>query len=398
MDRLRVLTFTSLYPNAAQPRHGIFAEHRLRHLLGTGCVETRVVAPVPWLPGALSRYVRDGVCRRIPVADRRGGLDILYPRYPSVPKVGMTLAPFLMAAAMLKPLRAMIRQGFDFDVLDAFYFYPDGVAAAILGRVLDKPVVITAYGTDVNVIPRYALPRRLIRWAARRAFGITPVCQALKDALVELGVSERKIRVILHGVDLDLFAPAQDRAALRARLGLSRPTLLSVGNLIELKGHHIAIDAMTDLADMDLLIAGHGPMEADLRAQVTKLGLGERVRFLGLVSQPDLPAYYAAADALVLASSREGIPNVLMESMACGTPVIATPAGGIPEVVTAPEAGLLVPERSPQALVQAVRALFRDRPDRAATRRFAERFSWGDTAAQHLAVLRAAKDQASSIR
>ncbi|MFQ5773770.1 MAG: glycosyltransferase family 4 protein [Kiloniellaceae bacterium] len=387
MRKLRVLTFTSVYPNAAQPGHGVYTERRLRNLLATGDIESRVVAPVPWVPAAMRGSRRYGPYYHVPVADRREGIDILYPRYPTVPKIGMTPAPFLMASALAGPLRKIARGAFDFDILDAFYFYPDGVAAAILGRLFDKPVVITAFGSDINLIPDHYWPRRMIRWAAGRAAGVTAVCEALKHRLVELGVPAQKIHVILHGVDLRLFVPPQDRARVQARLGMSRPTLLSVGSLIERKGHHIAIEAMADLPDFDLLIAGEGEMERTLRDQVAALGLGDRIRFLGHVNERDLPAYYGAADALVLPSSREGIANVLLESMACGTPVIATRVWGAPEVITVPEAGVMMPERTARALVDAVRALFADYPDRAATRRFVERFSWDDTAAQHLAVL-----------
>lgn len=395
MDKLKVLTFTSLYPNAAQSRHGIFTEHRLHSLLATGEVEARVVAPVPWVPGFLRESAQFGVYDRVPGSDRRGGIDILYPRYPTLPKIGMTLAPFLLATAMLRPLRMLIRGGFDFDVLDAFYLYPDGVAAALLGLILGKPVVVTAFGTDVNVLPDYTLPRAMIRWAARRASAVTTVSQALKDKLVSLGVPQTKVHVIRHGVDFRLFAPPADRAALRGRLGMSRPVLLCVGHLIELKGQHVAIEAMSDLPDMELWVIGHGEMDSRLRALAAELGLADRVKFLGHVDQSDLPAYYGAADALILASSREGIPNVILESMACGTPVVATRVGGVPEVLTAPEAGLLIPKRSAEALARTVRALFRDYPDRAATRRYVERFSWTDTAAQHLAVLQEVKSRDS---
>ncbi len=128
-------------------------------------------------------------------------------------------------------------------------------------------------------------------------------------------------------------------------------------------------------------------METALRKQAAKLGLADRVRFLGCVNQRDLAEYYGAAEALVLPSSREGIANVLLESMACGTPVVVTQVWGAPEVITAPEAGTMMSERTAPELVRAVRALFQDYPDRTATRRFAERYRWSDTAAQHLAIL-----------
>jgi teichuronic acid biosynthesis glycosyltransferase TuaC len=118
------------------------------------------------------------------------------------------------------------------------------------------------------------------------------------------------------------------------------------------------------------------------------LGVSERVRFLGTLPQDELRAYYGVADALVLASSREGWANVLLESMACGTPVIATAVGGSAEVVVAPEAGLLLATRSAEALVQAIAQLRNAYPDRAATRRYAERFGWDETTAGQIKLFR----------
>jgi len=299
----------------------------------------------------------------------------------------MTVAPALLAASLIRPIQRIIDEGFDFDVLDSYYFYPDGVAAILLGRHFGKPVVISALGTDINLIPQYTLPRRMIQWAAHNAAGITTVCRALKDGLVDLGVPESSIRVVLHGVDLQLFQPPANREELRTTLRLKRPTLLSVGHLIERKGHYIAIEALKSLPEMELVIAGDGPEEASLKRLADSCGVASRVRFLGHVNQGDLRTYYGAADALILASSREGIANVLLEAMACGTPVVATKVWGAPEVVTAPEAGVLVPERTPAALAASVQDLFDNYPDRVATRRFVEKYSWAQTTEDHLALL-----------
>ena len=214
--------------------------------------------------------------------------------------------------------------------------------------------MITARGTDLNLIPRYNLPRRMIQWAAGHAAGMITVCKALKDTLVDLGVAPQRIEVLRNGVDLELFRPGA-RPERRAELGLRGRTLLSVGFLVPRKAHDLAIAALPMLPDTDLLIAGEGPEEASLKALAARLGVAERVRFLGALPQARLRDYYGAADALVLASSREGWANVLLESMACGTPVVASNVWGTPEVVAAPEAGVLMAERTPQALAQAVR-------------------------------------------
>jgi glycosyltransferase involved in cell wall biosynthesis len=135
---------------------------------------------------------------------------------------------------------------------------------------------------------------------------------------------------------------------------------------------------------MDLVIVGNGPERAALGALAQELDLGDRVTFAPVMAQKDLRHFFGAADALVLASSREGWANVLLESMACGTPVVASKVGGTPEVVTAPEAGVMMAERTPEALAGAVRELFSSYPDRGATRRYAEGFSWDATTAGHL--------------
>jgi teichuronic acid biosynthesis glycosyltransferase TuaC len=231
----------------------------------------------------------------------------------------------------------------------------------------------------VNLIPQYAGPRRMIQDAAARAAGIVTVCQALKDALVELGVAADRVTVLRNGVDLEAFRPV-DRAEARRALGFARPTLLTVGHLIPRKGVDLAIRALASLPGCELAIVGAGPEEPSLRALASSSGVAERVRFAGRIPQSDLKTWYTAADALVLASDREGWANVLLESMACGTPVIATNVWGNPEVVTAPEAGVLMRARTPEALAEAAWALLASPPDRAATRRYAERFGWDETA------------------
>lgn len=374
-QKIRLLVFTSLYPNAAQPRHGVFVEERLRHLVDSGRVAATVVAPVPWFPfrsaifGSYSRFAA------VPKEEERYGISILHPRYPVIPKLGMNVAPYLMYRALLPVLQKLKVDGADFDLIDAHYFYPDGVAAARLGAAIGAPVVISARGSDVTWITRYRRPRREIQDAAKQAAAIVTVSQALKDSLVALAVNAEKITVLSNGVDLDRFAPL-DRTSIRAQLGLEGTVWLTVGHLIELKGVNIVIEALARVPDITLLIAGDGPQQRKLRQLVRHLRLDARVRFLGAISHAKLSDYYNAADAMVLASSREGMPNVLLEAMACGTPVLATAVGGTPELITTPEAGELMRERNPDALVLAWNALQARKVDRAATRKFAERLGW----------------------
>jgi len=248
----------------------------------------------------------------------------------------------------------------------------------ILGRVLGKPVVITARGTDISLVPRYALPRWMIQRAGRRCAAIITVCKALKDELVDIGINPDKVTVLRNGVDLKQFYP-EDRQWARSVFGMSHFALASVGNLVPLKGHDLVIGVLPHLTDAELFIAGSGPEERRLRALANSLDVADRVHFLGMLTQDQLRLLYSGADALVLASSREGWANVLLESMACGTPVIATDVWGTPEVVAAPEAGVLVEERSTDALRFGIQRLRSALPDRLATRRYAEAFDWEAT-------------------
>lgn len=376
---MKILTFTTLYPNAVQKNHGVFVENRIKHLISNTPVQTIVVAPVPWFPFKHPVFGQYAQFANVPKIEERNGIKIYHPRYPIVPKIGMSITPVMMAVSMIKTIRKIQSNGYKFDLFDAHYFYPDGVAAIILGKIFNKPVVVTARGTDLNLIPKYRLPRAMIRWVAKRSAAMITVCQALKDTLVELGANDKKVTVLRNGVDLLKFSPPADRELLRLKLNIKSDALLSVGHLIPRKGHDIVIKALMDIPDVILFIAGNGPEEASLTQLVVDLGLKNRVVFLGEISHDQLCEYYGAVDTLVLASSREGWANVLLEAMACGTPVVATNVWGTPEVVNTPEAGCVVDKREPGEFAKAINQLLANRPDRTKTRRYAEKYSWDDT-------------------
>jgi glycosyltransferase involved in cell wall biosynthesis len=375
---MKLLTFSTLFPNTVKPSHGIFVETRLRYLLGSGKVESKVVAPVPWFPSQSKRFGDYAAFAKVPASETRYGIDVRHPRYLVIPKVGMTAAPWLLAQSAKKEIGRIIDEGYDFDAIDAHYFYPDGVAAVMLGKYFNKPVVITARGTDINLIPQYALPRKQLMWAADNAAGMITVCNALRDEMVGLGMPGERIVPLRNGVDLQRFQP-MDRQAARAKLGIDGFTIISVGLLDPRKAHDLTIGALPLMPDVKLLIAGTGPERRNLEAQAERLGVSDRVKLLGAVAQTDLKDYYNAADAMVLASSREGWANVLLESMACGTPVVASNVWGTPEVVAAPEAGVLMQERTSEGIADAMARLRAHYPDHAATRRYAENFSWDAT-------------------
>ncbi len=382
-----VLVFSTLYPNAVQPNHGVFVENRLAHTLAQGGLDATVIAPAPYFPSRNPIFGRYAAFAAIPASETRRGVEVLHPRYLVVPKAGSRWAPRALYQAGLRAARALQAKGKVLDVIDAHYFFPDGVAAAALGRALRLPVVITARGTDLTLIPRDPRARRSITWAAQEAAACIAVCDDLRLRLLALGAPERRTLTLRNGVDLEGFTPG-DRTACRARLGLSGFVLLSVGSLIPRKGHALTIEAMRSYPDATLLIAGSGPLRGRLEALARQLGVADRVRFLGEIPHAALPDLYRAADVMVLASEREGWANVLLESMASGTPVVATDVNGAREAVRSPAAGVLVGERTAGALAQAIDRLHRNPPPREETRRYAEAFGWSNVAVANRALLR----------
>ena len=385
---IRILTFSTLYPNSVNPNHGIFVETRLRELLLSGQVDAKVVSPVPWFFSKNQRFGNYAAMARIPSREIHNGIDVRHPRYLLFPKIGMTFSPILMALGALKEVKSLLDSGFDFDLIDAHYYYPDGVAAALLAKWLNKPFTVTARGSDINLISQYPLPRKLIRWTANQAQASITVSRALSEKLKEIGADNKKLMVLRNGVDIDRFHPIPQATARAELMWPNQPTLLSVGNLVENKGHHIAIELMVKMPNFRLVIVGDGPKREALKKIVQNLGLSERVTFTGRVTQSCLPTYYSAADILILASSREGWPNVILESMACGTPVIATDVGGIPEVVTTPSVGRLTSEYSVSGFLPLIRDLWENYPDRSYVRQYAEMFGWKEITGAQLSIFK----------
>lgn len=383
---LDVLTITSLYPNSEQTRHGVFVEERLRHLAATGRFNVQVVAPVPWFPFSSPAFGLYGRYARVPRVEERQGRAIMHPRYVAIPKVGMAMAPFLYAAG-IAPLVGRVLAGLRGPiVLDGHFLYPDGVATALLARRFGLPYVLTARGQDVTLFPDYTVPRALIRRACAGASRVITVSEALREALLGLGVAPERVVTLRNGVDLDKFRPG-DRAAARRDVGFGRRTLLAVGHLIPRKDHELIVRALPLVPDVDLVIVGEGPLRERLLGVARELGVGSRLRIVSNVLQDRLVTFYTAATLSVLTSRHEGMPNVVLESLACGTPVVATLVEGVPELLDAPAAGLLVRERTPVALAAGINAVLANLPDPARTRAHAAGLGWEPTIAGLAEVL-----------
>lgn len=379
---MKVLVYTSLYPNNVWTHHGVFVKERMTQFAKETGAQVRVVAPVPYFPsialGPWSGFSQ--VLRRETIE----GIEVHHPRYLLIPKISMMLHGLLMAVAAVPLLRRLRRES-TFDVIDAHFVYPDGFAAVLLGMWFGKPVVVSARGSDINVYKDIPIIRSLLVFTLRRAQAVIAVSQALKDAIVSLGTKAEKVRVIPNGVDPGKFRPLEKVDA-RRQVGLpDRSIILSVGNITPVKGFDLLIKSVKVLieqhgrTDVLLVIAGEGAHRTELESLVAELGLDAHVRFVGDVQHERLFLWYGAADLCCLASVREGWPNVVVEALACGRPVIGTKVGGIPEILTTEEVGILT-DRDEHSLADALRRGL-DRPWSVdAILGHARSFSWAEVA------------------
>lgn len=376
---LRVLTLSSLFPNRSQPTLGIFVERQTLALAVRDDVALEVVAPIGLPAWPLSRHGHYRARAALPEQEEWKGVTVHRPRYPVAPVIGHRWTAGWMAKALLPRLRE-IRIRFPFDVIDTEFFWPDGPAAMRLAAALEVPFLIKARGSDINWWGDRPSIRRQLLEAAAKADRLLAVSAALKANMVEMGMPSGRISIHYTGVDLDRFAPA-DRAAAKARLGVSGPLLLCVGALVPVKGQQLALDALALIPGATLVFAGDGPERGKLEKYAAALALSERVRFAGVLPQAEIAQLMAAADVMMLPSKSEGLANAWIEAMASGTPVVTADVGGAREAIRA-GAGHIV-ARTPEAFAEAARELIRHPLDQWDVRRSAERFSW-DTNSQEL--------------
>jgi teichuronic acid biosynthesis glycosyltransferase TuaC len=370
---LRVLTLSTLFPNAHQPQLGLFVERQTQGLADLPEVEVQVVAGMglPLWPLSLHPHYRP--LARLPREEAWNGLKVHRPRFRVWPKIGQASSGTALARAAL-PLLRQTRRVFPFDVIDAEFFWPDGVAAMHLARTLEVPFSVKARGSDIYHWGDVPGVRAQVVAAAKAAAGLLAVSASLKDEMAARGMPADKIKVHHTGVDLDLYRPLP-RSPAKAALGVEGALIVTVGALIERKGQSFAIDALPQLPGATLLLVGDGPDRPVLERQAARLGLAERVRFMGSRPREEVARLLATADVMLLPTRAEGIANVWVEALACGTPVVTCAAGGASDVIDRPEAGRIV-ARAAGTLAEAVREVLAAPPDPAEVRKAAERFSW----------------------
>jgi glycosyltransferase involved in cell wall biosynthesis len=394
---MRVLSFSSCFPSAADPGSGLFVQRRLEALADVARIN--VVHPVGVCP--VLRPPTGGL--ELPSSGRAGPLEVHHLPFGYLPGLLKRRHPWAYARGVADWVRRHVRRE-GCDLLDAHFVWPDGVAVSLLARDLNLPYIITLRGT---IIPRYRA--RAYRPHIARALGgaaaVISVTQQMADIAVSLGVPARRVSVVPNGVDAGEFTIIDRMAARRElKLGDEGPLLVCVASLKPAKGQLDLLRALAELGSCARLVLVGQPaargFERRLRGAAGEGCLRGRVQFAGRQPPQRVGLYLNAADVVVLPSWNEGCPNVVLEAMACGAPVVATRVGGVPDILD-PAGGVLCEPRRPQSLAAALRSALQTSWDRTAIRRCATARSWQTVAAEVAPVWRQAamaQAPAESIR
>jgi len=389
---MRALIITNLFPNRVEPGRGVFNQQQFAEL-AKRC-DLTVVAPVPWFPrsGWLRRLSpRWSRFAQVPDAETVGGLPVRHPRYVVIPNAARALYGWLFFLGIRRTVQRLHREA-PCDVILATWAYPDVFGAALLARLLQRPLVAKVHGSDIHLFARGPIRRRMITWALRQADAVVAVSEPLREALVRLGVEPSRIALIPNGVDRERFR-SKDRREARQALGLPPEgrRVVFVGNLERVKGPDLLLEAMRQLPnDVCVSFVGDGMLQEELMRMAQADGLNGRVQFAGRRPHADIPLWLCAADVMCLPSRSEGCPNIVLEALACGRPVVATAVGAIPELLRSGECGIVVPPQQPEALAEALASSLEESWSPEQIRRAVMANGWGESAGRVAKLLLAA--------
>jgi len=384
---MHCLILSDDFPNRLEPWRGPYHRRQVECL--ARLCQVTVVEPLAW-PRLLANVRLAGLLGKHDAC--LDGVAVRHPLFLYLPVVTRGANWRGVLAAARRALRS--DPGICFDVIFATFAYPHGYAARVLAAETGVPYVVKVRGSDLHSLPPGGARRRLTGEALQGAAAVMAVSGNLAEIAVQLGADPARLHVVLNGVDAGRF-PAMSRGEARARLGLpaQRPVFLCVGHLLPVKGVDVlaaafeAISGTGTLPDgAQLVFAGAGPMRRWLERRRDRTGRRDAVSLLGHISREQVALYMNAADVLVLPSRNEGCPNVVLEALSCGTPVVASRVGAVPDLID-DTCGIVVEPERPDALGAAMLRALERRWDRTAIRRRVEAMSWENNAAKLHAIL-----------
>jgi glycosyltransferase involved in cell wall biosynthesis len=392
---LRIVCPTYWYPQHASDTQATYVHDINRHLVRRGHSVTVVTPGDPSLP----RYdTFDGV--RIVRFPLELPPDLTYGRVAQsqVSRLGRFARVAVMAYYLDAQRRAILAEAGErgADVIHAHWAIPTGPAAVVAARKLRVPSVITMHGGDVYVNPAqgYDFPTRwyvrpALRWTLRRAGALTAITDDCRQHALRAGAPADRIHLVFNGTDLRRFSPADNGTPEDQRFGPNM--IFACRQLFPRKGIRFLLEAGAQLKpqfpDLKIVLAGDGFERPALVQLAQELGIAADVTFLGWVPNSELPPYYRAAAVSVIPSLEEGFGIPAAEAMGCEVPVVASDAGGLPEVVEDGVTGLVVPRGDSGALAGAIGSLLADperrrRMGQAGRARALRLFDWDRSAEQ----------------
>lgn len=378
---MNVLALSYLFPNKRSPNYGIFVYNRL-NAVNHFC-NVKVIAPIPWFP--FHWYIRQyKQLKDVPFQEKHVSLETYHPRFFIIPKFFKWMDGVFYLIGTGKKILS-IHKNFNVDIIDVHWVYPDIITGYLFSKLLKKPIVVTIRGKEAICFGEKSFRKKIIDNFLCRVDRIVCLSQELADIAVKIGTDRNKISVISNGVDIDTFKPL-DKISCRKDLDLpeNNKIILSVGTLIEGKGFHKIIACMPNLIkkypDILLYIVGSvgpaGNFKKEIVSLVDALGLQKNVLLVGARPNSELRKWYNAADLFCLATKSEGSPNVVLEALSCGCPVIASSVGGIPEIMREAFLGYKYDFDDDVALQNAITTFFERTWDRRKIRVYMEEFSW----------------------
>lgn len=374
---MKVLYISNLFPDNVEFSRGLFNARFVRHF--SKLCDVKVLSPRPsflfW--------------KSYTPCPEDANLSPIYQTVPYIPLWGTPWNHRLMFFCLKSKVRR-IQAGFEFDIILASWLFPDGCAACRLGKTFNVPVAVTALGTDIHQYAFFPLRRKIILKELQNASAVITVSQSLAKILEDSGFDSKRLHVIYYGVDQHIFKPA-NKIKVRQSLGL--PTndkiVLFVGNFLPIKDPLLTLDSFYLLTrnnavkNVLLILVGGGPLENKIKRRAKSYGISDRLVFVGKKRPEDTSKYMQAADVLCLTSHNEGVPNVVLEALSCGTPVVTTKVGGIPEVLPEFLPSIMVDSRSPETIANALIRIMDTKFDPNILVTHASKYSWDQTAREY---------------
>lgn len=387
---MKVLSISPAFPSSVDRSRGVFVQERLKALSELPGMDVRVISPTPWFP-PIKLFQSWYRFSQYPYREEVAGLMVQRPRYLLPPKIGGYFHSQLIERGLARSIDR-IRKEFEFELIDAHWVYPAGAFAVNLSSRYQVPAIMTGRGEDMVRFPSLPLVGEKIRSALARSNGCIGVSQEISDLMVEHGGDRSNTVTIPNGIDTTKFH-RKDREACREACGLPQdiPIAISVGDRLELKGFHLIVEAMSKVRETFpsakyVIVGGPGRYGRDytnaIESRIERLGLCEHVLMVGPKPHNELIDWYNASDVYVMMSSREGSPNVLLESLACGTPAVATAVGGAQDELADKRLGRLISHRTANAAADAMVAEFENPKDPRHIAGVMRNRTWEDTATQ----------------